>query len=78
MFKNTFLIYEHNLNGDYKNVEPYEYVLETKTNITGEEINDIISKNIGKEGLYENKKNRCVDAGGTDRSLCFFILRMQA
>ena len=42
MFKNLFLIYEQNLNGDYKNVEPYEYVMETKTNITGEEINEII------------------------------------
>ena len=42
MYKTTFFIYERNLNGDYVNIEPYCYVLETEKHPEGTSIDDII------------------------------------
>ena len=42
MYKTTFFIYERNLDGDYVNIEPYCYVLETEKHPEGTSINDII------------------------------------
>lgn len=42
MYKTTFFIYERNLDGDYVNIEPYCYVLETEKHLEGTSIDDII------------------------------------
>lgn len=42
MYKTTFFIYEQNIVGDYVNVEPYEYRLETSEFPTNEDFKDII------------------------------------
>lgn len=42
MYKTTFFIYEKDLDGDYVNIKPYCYVLETEKHPEGTSIDNII------------------------------------
>lgn len=55
MYETNFFIYERNLNGDYDNVEPYHYSINTENYPTGKNIKDIIFEACEIERIPDGK-----------------------